>query len=130
MSFAGRAIENSVPGPQPNLSLAAVRADARGNERLDGQVMVAMSVQPGGTLLIINTANSVYESDDQGIVHGDVPVGRSGRRVDVLVVWTDAGEPGDSEGDESGMADLVGLLKGVDPERPPQGEYEKRDPIA
>ena len=42
----------------------------------------------------------------------------------------DAGEPGDSEGDESGMADLVGLLMGVDPERPPQGEYEKRAPIA
>jgi hypothetical protein len=50
--------------------------------------------------------------------------------VEVLVVWTDVGESGDSEGDESGMADLVGLLKGVDPERPPQGEYEKRDPIA
>jgi hypothetical protein len=92
--------------------------------------MVAMSVQPGGTLLIIKTAKKNYESDDQGVVHVDVPVGRSGRRVEVLVVRTDAGELGDSDGDESGMADLVGLLKGVDPERPPQGEYEKRDPIA
>ena len=27
-------------------------------------------------------------------------------------------------------ADLVGILKGVDLERPPQGEYERRDPIA
>ena len=45
-------------------------------------------------------------------------------------MWTDAAEPGATDGDEPGMADLVGLLKGVDLERPPQGEYEKRDPIA
>jgi len=125
MSFAGRAIENSVPGPHPIFPLAAVRAEGRGNERLDG-LMVTMSVQPGGTLLIIKTTTKIYESDDQGDVH----VGRSGRRVEVLVVWTDVGESGDSEGDESGMADLVSLLKGVDPERPPQGENAKGDPIA
>jgi hypothetical protein len=85
---------------------------------------------PSGTLLIMKTAKEIYESDDQGVVHVDVPVGRSGQRVEALVVWTDAGEPSDSNGDEPGMADLVGLLKGIDLERPPQGEYEKRDPIA
>jgi hypothetical protein len=85
---------------------------------------------PGGTLLMMRTAKKIYESDDQGVVHVDVPVGRSGQRVEVLVVWTDAGEPSDSQSDEPGMTDLVGLLKGVDLKRPPQGEYEKRDPIA
>jgi hypothetical protein len=89
-----------------------------------------LRTQPGGTLLIMKTAKKIYESDDQGVVHVDVPVGRSGQRVEVLVVWTEAGELSDSDGDEAEMADLVGLLKGVDLERPPQGEYEKRDPIA
>jgi hypothetical protein len=78
----------------------------------------------------MKTARKIYQSDDQGVVHVDVPVGRLGHRVEVLVVWTDAGEPGAADGDEPGMADLVGLLTGVDLERPPQGEYEKRDPIA
>jgi hypothetical protein len=49
-------------------------------------------------------------------VHVDVPVGRSGQRVEVLVVWTDVGEAQDR--DERRMDDLVGLLKDVDLERP------------
>ena len=75
----------------------------------------------------MNTAKKIYESDDQGIVHVDVPVGRPGQRVEVLVVWNDVGEPGDVD---PGMADLIGLLEEGDLERQPQGEYEKRDPIA
>jgi hypothetical protein len=67
---------------------------------------------------IMKTAKKIYESDDQGVVHVDVPVGRSGQRVEVLVVWTDAGEPKDR--DERRMDDLVGLLKDVDLGRPPQ----------
>ena len=78
----------------------------------------------------MNTAKKIYESDDQGIVHVDVPVGRSRRRVDVLVVWEDVGEPDEAGEGEPGMADLVGLLQGVELERPPQGAYETRDPIA
>ena len=78
----------------------------------------------------MRTAKKVYESDEQGVVHVDVPVGRSGQRVEVLVVWEDASNAADGDGDEPGMADLIGLLKGVDLERPPQGEYEKRDPLA
>ena len=66
----------------------------------------------------MKTAKKIYESDDQGVVHVDVPVGRSGQRVEVLIVWTDAGEPKDR--DERRMDDLVGLLKDVDLERPPQ----------
>jgi hypothetical protein len=77
----------------------------------------------------VKTAKKIYESDEQGVVHVDVPVGRSGQRVEVLVVWTDAGVSSNSDDDEPGMADLVGLLEGVELERPPQNEYEKRDPI-
>jgi hypothetical protein len=76
------------------------------------------------------TTKKIYESDDQGVVHVDIPVGRSGQRVEVLVVWTEAGESGNADDEEPGMADVVGLLKGVDLEGPRQGDFEKRDPIA
>jgi len=78
----------------------------------------------------MNTAKKIYESDDQGVVHVDVPIGRSRQRVEVLVVWEDAGEPNDLDHDGPTMADLVGVLQDVDLERPPQGAYEKRDSIA
>ena len=83
----------------------------------------------------MNTAKRIYESDQQGVVHVDVPVGGPGRRVEVLVVWEDvdpASSGGASEeegGEHPSMCDLVGLLTGVDLERPPQGEYETRDPL-
>jgi hypothetical protein len=77
----------------------------------------------------MHTAKKIYESDAQGVVHVDVPIGRSRRRVEVLVVWEDAGEPGDLDHDGPSMAEMVGLLEGVDLERPPQGAYEKREPI-
>ena len=78
----------------------------------------------------MNTAKKVYESDDQGVVHVDVPIGRPGQRVEVLVVWEDVGESDGLDHEGPGMAALVGLLERVDLERPPQGEYEHRDPIA
>lgn len=78
----------------------------------------------------MKTAKKICQSDEQGVVHVDVPIGRPGQRVEVLVVWGDVGEATDSEDDETGMADLVGLLQPGDLERHPQGEYEKRDPIA
>ena len=78
----------------------------------------------------MNTAKKVYESDDQGVVHVDVPIGRPGQRVEVLVVWDDVPEADEVDRAEFGMADLVGLLEGIDLERPAQGEYENRDPIA
>lgn len=67
----------------------------------------------------MNTAKRIYESDDQGIVHVDVPVGRSRKRVEVLVVWEDVAEPEDTGHAGTSMADLVGILQGVDLERPP-----------
>ena len=84
----------------------------------------------GGVLVAMNTATKVYESDDQGVVHVDVPIGRPGQRVEVLVVWEDVGESDGLDQEGSGMAALVGLLEHVDLERPAQGEYEHRDPIA
>jgi hypothetical protein len=35
----------------------------------------------------MNTAKKICESDEQGVVHVDVPIGRPGHRVEVLVVW-------------------------------------------
>ena len=78
----------------------------------------------------MNTAKKVYESDDQGVVHVDVPIGRPGQRVEVLVVWEDVDESHDLDQGGADMAALVGLLEDVDLERPPQGEYEHRDPLA
>ncbi len=78
---------------------------------------------------VMNTAKKVYESDAQGVVHVEVPVGRSRQRVEVLVVWEDAPDLDDLDQEGPSMADLVGLLQDVDLERPPQGAYEKRDPI-
>ena len=78
----------------------------------------------------MNAAKKICESDEHGAVHVDVPIGRSKQRVEVLLVWEDVSEASDQGLDEPGMADLVGLLQDVDFERPAQGEYEKRDPIA
>lgn len=78
----------------------------------------------------MNTATNIYKSDSAGVVHVHVPVGAPGRCVEVVVVWQDAidttPEP-DSEG--VNMSDLVGLLEGVELERPPTGEYENRDSL-
>lgn len=52
----------------------------------------------------MHTAKKIYESDAQGVVHVEVPVGRSRRRVEVLVVWEDAGEPHDLDQDAPSMA--------------------------
>lgn len=112
-----------------NPGTSSIRAPRKEDDRRR-QKLQGLCTWPGGTLVVMKTAKKIYESDDQGVVHVDLPVGRSGQRVEVLVVWTDAGELSDADGDELGMADLIGLLKGIDLERPAQGEYEKRDPIA
>lgn len=79
----------------------------------------------------MNTAKKICESDEQGVVHVEVPIGRPGQRVEVVVVWEDVGEAAaGTVDDETGMADLVGLIEPGDLERQPQGEYERRDPIA
>lgn len=125
--------ETTLPGWQRRADVRGSTADLQedfSTPPIYPQVEAGLRMRSDGTLLVMKTAKKIYESDDQGVVHVDVPVGRSGQRVEVLVVWTDAGEPSDFDGDEPGMADLIGLLKGVDLERPTQAEYEKRDPIA
>ena len=84
----------------------------------------------GDNLDAVNTAKKVYESDDHGVVHVDVPVGRPGQRVEVLVVWAELDDSDKRDEDPAGMADLVGLLDGSDLERPEQPQYEQRDSIA
>jgi hypothetical protein len=49
----------------------------------------------------MNTARKICESDAEGIVHVDVPVGRPGQRVEVLVVWSDATEPREATGEHA-----------------------------
>ena len=76
----------------------------------------------------MNTARKIYEADEHGVVHVDLPTGKPGGKVEVLVVWD---EP---SGDEvtptnEDWSDLFGLLKDTPLERPPQGTYEKRDEL-
>jgi hypothetical protein len=47
------------------------------------------------TISAMNTAKKIYESDEQGIVHVDVPVGRSRRRVEVLLVREEVTDDGE-----------------------------------
>ena len=44
----------------------------------------------------MNTAKKIYESDEQGVVHVDVPIGRPGHRVEVLVVWNEVAPDNDA----------------------------------
>ena len=73
----------------------------------------------------MNTSRQIYESDDEGRIHVDLAVGEPHRKIEVVVVWSDV------EGEESSerVDDLIGILAGVDLERPPQGSYERRDPL-
>jgi hypothetical protein len=75
----------------------------------------------------MHTAKKIYESDEGGVVHVDIPVGRAGQRVEVVVVWSDVEVSVDTDADSEAMASLVGLLEDGDLTRPPQGEFEERD---
>ncbi len=77
----------------------------------------------------MNTAKKIYQSDAQGFVHVDVSVGTPDRRIEVLVVWQDAEEVQVASTPDEDWSDLFGILRGVALERPPQGEYEKRDSL-
>ena len=78
----------------------------------------------------MNTAKKICESDEQGVVHVDVPIGRSRQRVEVLVIWEDLGEPSEVDKGGPSMAELVGLLQEGDLTRPAQGVCETRDALA
>ena len=76
----------------------------------------------------MNTAKKIYESDERGVVHVDVPVGGPGRRVEVVVSWQDVEGPAAVDPGED-WSDLFGILHDTPIERGPQGECEKRDPL-
>lgn len=76
----------------------------------------------------MNTARKIYEADNEGVVHVQLPTGKPGRRVEVLVVWEESTSEDALSPDED-WSDLFGLLKDVPLERPPQGEFEKRDEL-
>jgi hypothetical protein len=76
----------------------------------------------------MNTAKKVYESDAGGVVHVDVPVGKPGQRIEVLVVWHELAEPAVEAGED--WSDLYGLLRDDPLSRPDQGQLEVRDELA
>ena len=73
----------------------------------------------------MNTAKKICESDEQGVVRVDVPIGRPGQRVEVLVVWDDVVAVTADHGDVS-MKQVVGLQKEGDLARPPEEENARR----
>lgn len=77
----------------------------------------------------MNTAKKVYESDADGLIHVDVPVGGPGRRVEVLVVWEDVADTTVERESSDDWSDLFGMLKDSPIERAPQGDYELRLPV-
>jgi hypothetical protein len=81
----------------------------------------------------MNTVRKLYESDDQGTVHVDVPIGAPHRRVEVVVVWQEVEEAGTThEAQDKKRAELEALAGALadDPiVRPEQPPLETRLPV-
>jgi hypothetical protein len=81
----------------------------------------------------MNTVRKMYESDEQGTVHVDLPIGAPHRRVEVVLVWQEVnGALTPSEARESKRAEIEALAGALadDPiERPAQPFLENRLPI-
>ena len=73
----------------------------------------------------MNTVRNVYESDETGTIHVDVPVGAPGRRVEVVVSWEDAAEAWPAGWFES----TFGSIKDPTFARHSQGQYEVREDL-
>ena len=69
----------------------------------------------------MNTAKKLCETDEDGVLHVAVPIGKPHCRFEVVLVW--------DELEDGGVQDLVGLLRDTPIERPPQGSYEARDEL-
>ena len=78
----------------------------------------------------MNTVRKLYESDDQGTVHVDVPVGAPHRRVEIVVVWQeiDSGRQA-REQKRAELEALAGALADDPIVRPEQPALETRLPI-
>ena len=81
----------------------------------------------------MHTVRELYESDDQGTVHVDVPIGAPHRRVEVVVVWQEveaarAARPA-REQKRAELEALAGALADDPIIRPEQPPLETRLPF-
>lgn len=78
----------------------------------------------------MNTVRKLYESDDQGTVHVDLPIGAPHRRVEVVVVWQEV-VTGTSarEQKRAELEALAGALADDPIVRPEQPSLEARLPV-
>jgi hypothetical protein len=81
----------------------------------------------------MNTVRKLYESDDQGTVHVDVPVGAPHRRVEVVLVWQEVNDTVPAEQarqqKRAELEALAGALADDPIVRPEQPALETRLPI-
>jgi hypothetical protein len=81
----------------------------------------------------MNTVRKLYESDEQGTVHVDLPIGAPHRRVEVVLVWQEVDgvrtPPEVLENKRAEIEALAGALADDPIERPAQPLLETRLPI-
>ncbi|MEO5729019.1 MAG: hypothetical protein ABI134_35605 [Byssovorax sp.] len=81
----------------------------------------------------MNTVRKLYESDDQGTVHVDVPIGAPHRRVEVVLVWQEVNDTVPAEQarqqKRAELEALAGALADDPLVRPEQPALETRLPI-
>ncbi|XYH95743.1 hypothetical protein ACMHYB_49445 [Sorangium sp. So ce1128] len=81
----------------------------------------------------MNTVRKLYESDEQGTVHVDLPIGAPHRRVEVVLVWQEIdgvrAPPEALENKRAEIEALAGALADDPIERPAQPLLETRLPI-
>ncbi|MFT3768618.1 MAG: hypothetical protein QM820_24495 [Minicystis sp.] len=78
----------------------------------------------------MNTVRKLYESDAQGTVHVDVPIGAPHRRVEVVVVWHEIDAAQEArERKRTELEALAGALADDPIARPEQPALETRLPV-
>lgn len=81
----------------------------------------------------MNTVRQLYESDQEGTVHVDLPVGAPHRRVEVVLVWQEVSEvlPTDQARlrKRAELEALAGALADDPLVRPEQAPLEVRLPV-
>jgi hypothetical protein len=81
----------------------------------------------------MNTVRKLYESDQEGTVHVDLPVGAPHRRVEVVLVWQEVNDTVPAEQarqqKQAELEALAGALAGDPIVRPEQPALETRLPI-
>jgi hypothetical protein len=81
----------------------------------------------------MNTVRKLYESDQEGTVHVDLPVGAPHRRVEVVLVWQELSEalPADEARQQkrAELEALAGALANDPIVRPPQPALEVSLPV-